>query len=182
MIDSVFPCKKVTDRYPQTVDEVELVCPLPQQLSDQQKVLSLSCLLQGHNMLREWRPPSFTDPSRPTPPAVLLQATGKVYGENSETTHYFDLVRHTGSLGWEEYNQDFFTACLEIPGHHFSVFDDAHVRPTMQCSNVRSPSLTLFQCPEVTRQLRNACALLEKKRRGVGLPLGPAAACVNGAI
>lgn len=127
MIDSVFPCKKVTDHYPRTLEHVESVCPLPQQLVGDRRALSLRCLLSGHDMLRQWTPPSFSHPPRPLPPMVLLQAAEKINGEQSETTHYFDLVRDSGYLGWEEFTIDPFITRLKIPGHHFNVFDELQV-------------------------------------------------------
>ena len=169
MIDSVFPCRKVTDNYPRTLESVEAACPLPQELPSDRRTQSLHCLLSGHNMLREWSPPTFSHLARPLPPMVLLQATGKVYGE-SESTHYFDLVRDSGYLGWEEYMSAPFIARLEIPGHHFGVFDEAHVCPAPCLVRVVPdiiPGLTsfAFKCHDTAEQLKNACSLLENKNK-----------------
>ena len=165
MIDSVFPCRKVTDNYPRTLESVEAACPLPQELPSDRRTQSLHCLLSGHNMLREWSPPAFSHPARPLPPMVLLQATGKVYGE-SESTHYFDLVRDSGYLGWEEYTSAPFIARLEIPGHHFGVFDEAHVcpAPCLQVSHDPKTYIFCFQVPPYCRAAQECLFLAGEQK------------------
>lgn len=124
MIDSVFPTPTVTNYYPRTIADVAASFQLPSQMSETRRTQALHCILHAHEMQRDWRPPRFA--SGP-PPTVLMRAVDPVYLNSEKSPHYLDLVRGSSYLGWEEYDPAFIQTCLEIPGNHFTLFDDAHV-------------------------------------------------------
>ena len=124
MIDSVFPTSKVTDRYPRTIAEVAASFQLPARMSDARRVQAQQCILYAHEMQREWRPPQF---SSALPPAILIRAANPVHLDPEAEPHYIDLIRDWPYLGWEVYDTSFIKACLEIPGNHFTIFDDQNV-------------------------------------------------------
>ncbi|OOF98048.1 hypothetical protein ASPCADRAFT_205322, partial [Aspergillus carbonarius ITEM 5010] len=138
MIDSVFPTPTVTNYYPRTIADVAASFQLPSQMSETRRTQALHCILHAHEMQRDWRPPRFA--SGP-PPTVLMRAVDPVYLNSEKSPHYLDLVRGSSYLGWEEYDPAFIQTCLEIPGNHFTLFDDAH-------------------SDRATTQIREACAIL----------------------
>ncbi|RAK95493.1 thioesterase domain-containing protein [Aspergillus ibericus CBS 121593] len=138
MIDTVFPTRTVTDQYPRTIAEVAASFQLPTQMTETRWTQAQQCILHAHEMQRDWRPPRFA--SGP-PPAVLVRAADPVHLDPETTPHYIDLVRGSSYLGWEEYDISFIQTCLEIPGNHFTLFDDPH-------------------SDQAAAQIREACAIL----------------------
>ncbi|GFN13119.1 putative PKS/NRPS-like protein biosynthetic cluster [Aspergillus tubingensis] len=143
MIDSVFPIAKVTDQYPRTIADVAASFQLPARMSDARRVQAQQCILYAHEMQREWRPPQF---SSALPPAILIRAANPVHLDPEAEPHYIDLIRDWPYLGWEEYDTSFIKACLEIPGNHFTIFDDQN-------------------CYQTTARIREACAMLTRPQQ-----------------
>lgn len=75
------------------------------------------------------------------PPAILLRAMDSV-PVDSDVPSRVDLVRHDRSLGWDDYQQDFFEEIVDVPGHHFSIFAFENIE-------------------EITKSLAEACSKLE---------------------
>ncbi|PWY66911.1 hypothetical protein BO83DRAFT_401226 [Aspergillus eucalypticola CBS 122712] len=128
MINSVFPTIKVTDKYPRTIADVAASFQLPARMSDARRVQAQQCILYAHEMQRDWRPPQF---SSGLPPAILIRAADPVHFDPEVKPHYIDLIRD-----WT-----FIKAYLDIPGNHFTIFDDQN-------------------CYQTTARIREACAML----------------------
>jgi thioesterase domain-containing protein len=60
------------------------------------------------------------------PPAVLLRARGKVPVEGGMVA--IDIWRKEAVIGWDHYRKDFFSKVLDIPGHHYGIFDAEHMQ------------------------------------------------------
>lgn len=80
------------------------------------------------------------------PPTILLRAREAVPTDPGEVS-FVDMTRHSRSLGWEEYENDFLEEIVDIPGHHFSVFAWEHI-------------------DDVSQKLMDACNTLEKMAAG----------------
>ncbi|PYI34248.1 alpha/beta-hydrolase [Aspergillus indologenus CBS 114.80] len=141
LIDSVFPTRAVTDHYPRTVADVTERFQLPEQLSGTHRAQAQQCILHAHEMHREWKPPLFA--SGP-PPTVLLRAMDSVSQDAAGTPNALDMVRGCKHLGWNEYSTSFLVACYDIPGNHFTIFEEPN-------------------CEQMTHGIRQACTLLESR-------------------
>lgn len=78
------------------------------------------------------------------PPTVLLRAKQAVPMSEPETIAWVDLLRKNPTLGWSlYYGKDGIQQVLDIPGHHYNIFELQHVE-------------------ETTANLDKACRLLEQ--------------------
>lgn len=95
----------------------------------------------------EGQPRAHAPPSKiKCPPTILLRARESVPTEPGQVS-FVDTTRESRSLGWDEYQKDFFEEIVDIPGHHFSIFEWEHI-------------------DEVSQKLMDACNTLEKMAEG----------------
>ena len=73
-------------------------------------------------MLQGWeKPPAFK-----VPPAVMIRASNAT--PETDSSGNLTLLRDTNSpLGWSEYLSLNFVSTVDVPGDHFSMFDDGMV-------------------------------------------------------
>jgi thioesterase domain-containing protein len=90
--------------------------------------------------------PQTTSSSIKCPPTILLRAREAVPTEPGEVS-FVDATRHSRSLGWDEYQRDFFVDIVDISGHHFSIFAWEYI-------------------DDVSQKLMDACDALEKTAAG----------------
>lgn len=60
------------------------------------------------------------------PPAILLRATEAVQAKPGDVS-FVDVLRDNRSLGWDTYRPGIFEEIVDIPGHHFNIFDFDHI-------------------------------------------------------
>lgn len=60
------------------------------------------------------------------PPVILLRAKGAVPVQPGDVS-FVDIVRDDRSLGWNAYRQGMFEEIVDIPGHHFNIFEWEHI-------------------------------------------------------
>lgn len=89
------------------------------------EVLSLRAMASAVRMISTWTPPRW----EARPKAVLLRARDHFPTPNGELSA-IDLCRDDDMLGWGEYDADMFVKVLEIPGHHFNLFDGGRIDST----------------------------------------------------
>jgi thioesterase domain-containing protein len=89
------------------------------------------------DIIDAWQLPSWqvdetsTDVEK-VPPTIVLRARQYVFDKNrnkdSATAIYdIDIARHEARLGWDYYNPSFINQVFDIPGHHYSIFDNDKV-------------------------------------------------------
>ncbi|KAK1914275.1 hypothetical protein P3342_007521 [Pyrenophora teres f. teres] len=110
------------------------------------------CVDQAVYMLSRWRGPDwsrqevgkgsadnlFSETTGP-PPAILIRATEKLPTDWKR----LDAEPEERLLRWDKYCDNFFKKVLDVPGHHFSMFERQNIN-------------------KITDAIRDACELLEK--------------------
>lgn len=68
----------------------------------------------------------------PQPPPTILLRCGELVpvpkSENVNAISRVDAARQEKLLGWGQYDYDLICAVLDVPGHHFNLFSEPHVR------------------------------------------------------
>lgn len=64
------------------------------------------------------------------PPAILMRAEDPVPGESRPdgAVVFVDRWRQDPLLGWAQYRPDLFKRVIDIPGHHYNVFAEEHIK------------------------------------------------------
>lgn len=105
----------------------------------------LRCFDEAYRMVREWKLPVWDEAQAQTrreegtgdgkpvtvvgakPPPVWLLRAKETVPVVSEGVARVDLHRKDRYLGWKGYREDLIVEVIDVPGHHFNVFDDAHL-------------------------------------------------------
>ncbi|KAK4189113.1 Alpha/Beta hydrolase protein [Podospora australis] len=145
MIDSVCP-RMLTQ--PAAAPVVQHVLTWGVNTREETKEKVMRCFAHAGKMVKEWKLPEWEDThikNRP-PPVILLRATDAVPIPEGETgMSRVDVHRHDRLLGWGGYRRDLITKVVDIPGHHFNIFNEQ--------SNL----------DVATEEIRKACLDLETK-------------------
>lgn len=83
-------------------------------------------LATPHSMGGPVQAPEKRPPQPAVPPAILLRATDHFPTPEMHLSRV-DIHRSDLLLGWGRYNQSLIHAVLDLPGHHFNLFDQDHV-------------------------------------------------------
>ncbi|KAF5844004.1 hypothetical protein GGP41_002777, partial [Bipolaris sorokiniana] len=125
LIDSVYPPKL---RHRLGMDPQEhMMAGVVARLKDKLPVSSV----RPTYLRYAWQLPSWNNRATETcrkhisaPPSVtLIRASSHIPMANPDETFFLDWSRNMPQLGWENYEEDFISHILEIPGDHFSIFD-----------------------------------------------------------
>lgn len=105
----------------------------------------------------------------PLPRTVLLRCEEYVPVSDTSVPNAVsrvDVHRESAKLGWEQYNRDFISTVLKIPGTHFNIFNEEYVR---LFSSFLAPeaifcyaadSNNFIQLDNLTTQVKLACNIL----------------------
>ncbi|KAK3326231.1 Alpha/Beta hydrolase protein [Apodospora peruviana] len=119
------------------------------------------CFTEAGTMVRQWTLPTWGDEDvseknepveaaakdlRP-PPVILLRAQ-EVVPVGEEGVSKVDISRSDRLLGWGHYRKDLIVQVVDIPGHHFSIFQ------------------TEWRLDIITEKLQKACRDLERIAAG----------------
>lgn len=95
------------------------------------------CFAEARRAVAMYEPPRWDDAQSKTngtsseksaprkiacPPVILLRAKESVPVQLGDVS-FVDVVRGDRSLGWDAYRQGMFEEIVDIPGHHFNIFD-----------------------------------------------------------
>lgn len=121
MIDSVCP----------TIERRNAVSKVMGSESEEGKsknqILSSRSLTEARRMVGEWQPPHWEGNIKGQRPRVLLlKAKQNVPIENGGMS-VLDIDRADTKLGWEQYDKDMIDEVIPIDGHHFNLFENAHI-------------------------------------------------------
>lgn len=123
MIDSPFP--HVDPALTRPVPLVVASRPfLPLGCAAELRLLVSRSMKRARQLIASWKVPSTA--AAGFPPVFLLRCQELVPCESPHTIMSVDQWRHERSLGWERGDQ-LLRGILDIPGHHFSVAQDAYV-------------------------------------------------------
>lgn len=140
MIDSPLP-HKWEDNSIASISRQDIFRFVEHTVQEKRKLQVQKCFSQAVEMLQAWTLPSWSEPCdvksnnskstkelRPSaqpPPIVLLRAVDRVpwTGDSDGAEDLIDEWRESRELGWENYDQHFIRWVLDIPGHHFNIFD-----------------------------------------------------------
>lgn len=140
MIDSPLP-HKWEDNSIASISRQDIFRFVEHTVQEKRKLQVQKCFSQAAKMLQAWTLPSWSEPCdvksnnskstkelRPSaqpPPIVLLRAVDRVpwTGDSDGAEDPIDEWRESRELGWENYDQHFIRWVLDIPGHHFNIFD-----------------------------------------------------------
>lgn len=114
------------------------------------------CFAEARRALAAYELPTWNDEQSkakiPCPPTILLRAKEAVQVQPGDVS-FVDVLRNNRSLGWDAYRNGMFEEIVDIPGHHFNIFDFDHI-------------------DVVSDKLTEACSKLEalsKSRRSTGV-------------
>lgn len=94
------------------------------------QILSQRAMQEALRMTETWEPPRWEGHlAGKRPKAVLLRALDYYQMGNGELSRV-DVLRDDHMLGWAAYDPKMFTRVLEIPGHHFNIFDADNIDTT----------------------------------------------------
>lgn len=94
------------------------------------EILSLRAMSEAVRMIEDWEPPKWEGAlAGKKPKAVLIRARDYFPTDDGELST-IDVFRDDDTLGWSAYDPKMFTKVLEIPGHHFNIFDMNRVDST----------------------------------------------------
>lgn len=142
MIDSVCPLV-LTESSLSAVQHAVVWGP---NTKEETKVKINRCFKEAGKMLMEWTLPSWADVKPKPPPVILLRAKEAVpVPAGSGGVARVDNRRNDPHLGWGEYRKDLVTKVVDIPGHHYNIFEDDKHRVA------------------VTEAIRKVCNELESK-------------------
>ena len=106
------------------------------------EILSLRAMREAVAMIEEWEPPKWEGRlAGKRPKAVLLRARDYSPTESGEL-NMVDFYRNDDTLGWSSYDPKMFTKVLEIPGHHFDIFESNRVEATTRALQTAFDKLT----------------------------------------
>ena len=90
----------------------------------------------ARNMLLSWeKPPAFN-----VPPAVMIRASNATL--ETDSSNDSRLLQDTNDqLGWSGYRSINFLSTIDVPGNHFSMFDDSMVCSISRRSGARLTDL-----------------------------------------
>jgi thioesterase domain-containing protein len=137
MVDSV--CPLVAPGQP-AMPVVPHVVQWSERTKQETKEKVTRCFTEARRMVGEWEMPRVwaseaggggakDNPASakrppPPPPVVLVRATEAVpVPEGLEGVSRVDVHRSDRQLGWGYYRKDLITKVIDIPGHHFSIFN-----------------------------------------------------------
>jgi thioesterase domain-containing protein len=162
MIDSVYPRVEGGE----TPRVAERVMNWSASTRQETKEAVLRCFDEAYRMVREWKLPVWdeaqtrkeegTEDGKPVtvgglkPPPVWLLRAKETVPVVSEGVARVDLHRKDRYLGWKGYREDLIVEVVDVPGHHFNIFDDAHLdimteRLRTVCREVESRAAAMRQ-------------------------------------
>ena len=90
--------------------------------------------------------------SKPKPPATILLRSRERVAAPEGKMLLVDLHRHDRLLGWGDYPTELFHRIVDIPGHHYNVFADNHLKNITQEIKSACNTLTaLYDSPSQAR-------------------------------
>jgi len=87
------------------------------------EILSLRAMSEAVRMIEDWTPPRWEGRLAGKRPKCVLLRARDYYPTEEDELSTIDVFRDDDMLGWSAYDPKMFTKVLEIPGHHFSIFD-----------------------------------------------------------
>ena len=106
--------------------------PLPKECQPEIRMAIQNSFVQCRSMAAQWTPPVFeaTKFEKMLPPTVLVRATEHMHHEARQGQHVEESRRDVDDLGWHKYDESLVSWVIDVPGNHFSMFDQAHVSTT----------------------------------------------------
>jgi thioesterase domain-containing protein len=106
------------------------------------EVLSLRSMSEAVRMLETWEPPKWTGRHLGKRPKCVLVKCRDYFPTKNGELSTIDLLRDDDTLGWSGYDKKMFTKVLELPGHHFNIFDGEHIDGTTRAIQSAFDKLT----------------------------------------
>lgn len=102
--------------------------PIPKDCQPEIRLAVQKSFTHCRAMSARWTPPVFgaTKFGKTLPPTVLIRATEARQGQHAEDSHH----QGADDLGWHKYDENLVSWVINVPGNHFSMFDQGHVGTT----------------------------------------------------
>jgi thioesterase domain-containing protein len=131
-IDSVYPSVSLPGEKTESGKQVvNLPIVFGENTTDATKASVKRSYEQAIRMVREWRPPRWDPDAGIKPPHTILframEAVPVTEDAPENAVARVDVQRDKPKLGWENYGYDLIQKVVDIPGHHFNIFDLKHV-------------------------------------------------------
>lgn len=107
------------------------------------EILSTRCMAEAVSMMEDWEPPRWEGAlAGRKPKTILIKARDRCPTLSEDKVSMIDCYREDRTLGWSEYEDKMFTKVLEIPGHHFNIFDQDKIDSTSRAMRLAFDRLT----------------------------------------